>query len=96
MKNGAQGWNRTSDTAIFSRMLYQLSYLGVLRQNAEQAGVIVGSNGAVQPMRQDSSRPVSLAQTLVAKQKFAIGSAKGDIVVDLERDNDLHFWALSN
>ena len=26
--NGAQGWNRTSDTAIFSRMLYQLSYLG--------------------------------------------------------------------
>ena len=29
--NGAQGWNRTSDTAIFSRMLYQLSYLGVRR-----------------------------------------------------------------
>ncbi len=27
-KNGAQDWNRTSDTAIFSRMLYQLSYLG--------------------------------------------------------------------
>jgi hypothetical protein len=25
---GAQGRNRTSDTAIFSRMLYQLSYLG--------------------------------------------------------------------
>jgi hypothetical protein len=28
--NGAQGRNRTTDTAIFSRMLYQLSYLGVL------------------------------------------------------------------
>jgi hypothetical protein len=29
---GAQGRNRTTDTAIFSRMLYQLSYLGpVLR-----------------------------------------------------------------
>jgi hypothetical protein len=28
-KNGAQGRNRTTDTAIFSRMLYQLSYLGV-------------------------------------------------------------------
>jgi hypothetical protein len=28
MKNGAQGRNRTTDTAIFSRMLYQLSYLG--------------------------------------------------------------------
>src|SRR5947207_9257454 len=26
--NGAQGLNRTTDTAIFSRMLYQLSYLG--------------------------------------------------------------------
>jgi hypothetical protein len=29
--NGAQGRNRTTDTAIFSRMLYQLSYLGVPR-----------------------------------------------------------------
>jgi hypothetical protein len=28
-KNGAQGRSRTADTAIFSRMLYQLSYLGV-------------------------------------------------------------------
>ncbi len=27
-ENGAQDWNRTSDTAIFNRMLYQLSYLG--------------------------------------------------------------------
>ena len=26
--DGARGRNRTSDTAIFSRMLYQLSYLG--------------------------------------------------------------------
>ena len=29
--NGAQGRNRTTDTAIFSRMLYQLSYLGIPR-----------------------------------------------------------------
>jgi hypothetical protein len=29
--NGAQGRNRTTDTAIFSRMLYQLSYLGMPR-----------------------------------------------------------------
>ena len=29
--NGAQGRNRTTDTAIFSRMLYQLSYLGIRR-----------------------------------------------------------------
>ena len=30
-QNGAQGRNRTTDTAIFSRMLYQLSYLGIAR-----------------------------------------------------------------
>ena len=28
LEGGAQGRNRTTDTAIFSRMLYQLSYLG--------------------------------------------------------------------
>ncbi len=27
---GAEGQNRTADTAIFSRMLYRLSYLGVV------------------------------------------------------------------
>ena len=27
--NGAQGRSRTTDTAIFNRMLYQLSYLGM-------------------------------------------------------------------
>ena len=27
-ENGAQRRDRTADTAIFSRMLYQLSYLG--------------------------------------------------------------------
>jgi hypothetical protein len=26
--NGAEDWNRTSDTSIFSAVLYQLSYLG--------------------------------------------------------------------
>jgi hypothetical protein len=34
-QNGAQGRNRTTDTAIFSRMLYQLSYLGVLQRGAK-------------------------------------------------------------
>ena len=28
--DGAQGQNRTADTRIFSPLLYQLSYLGVL------------------------------------------------------------------
>ena len=31
---GAQGRNRTTDTAIFSRMLYQLSYLGTSNPRA--------------------------------------------------------------
>ena len=34
-ENGAQGRDRTTDTAIFSRMLYQLSYLGVLQRGAK-------------------------------------------------------------
>jgi hypothetical protein len=39
-RDGAQGRDRTTDTAIFSRMLYQLSYLGVLQRGAKahQAG----------------------------------------------------------
>jgi hypothetical protein len=28
-KNGAQRWDRTTDTRIFSPLLYQLSYLGL-------------------------------------------------------------------
>ena len=39
--NGAQGRDRTTDTAIFSRMLYQLSYLGI--SLAHEMGV--GSGG---------------------------------------------------
>ena len=31
---GAQGRDRTTDTAIFSRMLYQLSYLGIRRKQS--------------------------------------------------------------
>ena len=28
---GAEDWNRTSDTSIFSAVLYRLSYLGTTR-----------------------------------------------------------------
>ena len=61
--NGAQGRNRTTDTAIFNRMLYQLSYLGAReavpkRAGRQRAGVIMGrtrpvQNGgaAVKPLR---------------------------------------------
>ena len=34
--NGAQGRNRTTDTMIFSHVLYQLSYLGVRRSDVPQ------------------------------------------------------------
>ena len=31
---GAQGWNRTTDTRIFSPLLYRLSYLGQIERAA--------------------------------------------------------------
>jgi hypothetical protein len=37
-RNGAQGRDRTTDTAIFSRMLYQLSYLGTSRPQGAGSG----------------------------------------------------------
>ena len=36
LRNGAEGQNRTGDTTIFSRMLYQLSYLGMLGAAREE------------------------------------------------------------
>ncbi len=45
-RNGAQGRNRTTDTAIFSRMLYQLSYLGVA---VGGAGNSLGARGDQPP-----------------------------------------------
>ncbi len=38
---GAQGRDRTTDTAIFSRMLYQLSYLGTARRKRRERRFIV-------------------------------------------------------
>jgi hypothetical protein len=46
---GAQGRDRTTDTAIFSRMLYQLSYLGTSRVVTRERRFIVGPGGPVQP-----------------------------------------------
>ena len=50
--DGAQGRNRTTDTAIFSCMLYQLSYLGAGPRKGRlvrAGGVIEGGSGAVHP-----------------------------------------------
>ena len=48
-KSGARGRGRTADTAIFSRMLYQLSYPGIIRTNADKAGLLARLAIAVQP-----------------------------------------------
>ena len=37
-KNGAQGRDRTTDTVIFSHVLYQLSYLGAEHRRAGGVG----------------------------------------------------------
>jgi hypothetical protein len=47
--SGAQGRNRTTDTAIFSRMLYQLSYLGGLAPSRRLRWRLIGAGpGLVQ------------------------------------------------
>ena len=38
-KNGGQRWNRTTDTRIFSPLLYQLSYLTILKKMATWMGL---------------------------------------------------------
>src|ERR1700755_1227020 len=47
--HGAQGRDRTTDTAIFSRMLYQLSYLGTARRRARERRFIVRPESRVHP-----------------------------------------------
>ena len=62
---GAQGRDRTTDTAIFNRMLYQLSYLGAreavpMRAGRQRAGVIMGRPAPVQN-REPRPNPLRLA-----------------------------------
>src|SRR5664279_3655383 len=60
--NGAQGRNRTTDTAIFSRMLYQLSYLGICNgpKGLSSGRFIVGWRGPVHLLR------LTLAHNLIS------------------------------
>jgi hypothetical protein len=53
---GAQGRNRTTDTVIFSHVLYQLSYLGGRRRNA---GAVETSRAYRRPRRALSSAAYS-------------------------------------
>jgi hypothetical protein len=47
--NGARGRDRTTDTAIFSRMLYQLSYPGTARRGGQGAPVYSQAGGPCPP-----------------------------------------------
>ena len=58
-ESGAQGRNRTSDTAIFSRMLYQLSYLGTVL--VARAALIDKPGRAVHPARAPARQGVGPA-----------------------------------
>jgi hypothetical protein len=49
--HGAQGRDRTTDTAIFSRMLYQLSYLGAAPDQVQGAPVYSQANRPCPPAR---------------------------------------------
>ena len=52
MAGGAQGRNRTTDTAIFSRMLYQLSYLGAAptpELNGGEGGCLTHAGRLINP-----------------------------------------------
>ena len=61
--NGAQGRNRTTDTAIFSRMLYQLSYLGTsLAAGAWERGFIVRLGSPVHHASPSASRGAAMRQ----------------------------------
>ncbi len=44
---GAEGRNRTADTAIFSRMLYQLSYLGLAAPTGLEPAISHVTGGCV-------------------------------------------------
>ena len=47
--DGAQGRSRTADTVIFSHVLYQLSYLGVLGiSSPARRGTRAGSAGVIE------------------------------------------------
>ena len=75
-ENGAQGRDRTTDTAIFSRMLYQLSYLGIsLAHGGWERGFIVRPGSAVYHASPSASRGAAMQKP---KAERARRSPKGE------------------
>ena len=58
--DGAQGRNRTTDTAIFSRLLYQLSYLGISPE--QRRGRVILINYRARKAYSSSSRRLSVVE----------------------------------
>ena len=88
--NGAQGRDRTTDTAIFSRMLYQLSYLGILEDPKALASgrFIERSDAPVHPASPSASLGAARLRThpqITGKSRlfgvFGIGIVAGDDVL---------------
>ena len=42
-ESGAEDWNRTSDTSIFSAVLYRLSYLGLVLDPSSRTPIITAA-----------------------------------------------------
>ena len=55
--DGAQGRNRTTDTVIFSHVLYQLSYLGIPAEAERRAAYREGSRSLSSPSASDAAQP---------------------------------------
>ncbi len=67
--DGAQGRNRTTDTAIFSRMLYQLSYLGDRASPWDPSGWrLIGAA----PRLVQSAAPILVARSFVAQASAVV------------------------
>lgn len=64
--NGAEGRARTADTALFRRVLYQLSYLGILCQMNDCLFLVV--NGTGQSLRSWSGGQLPFWLTCVSVQ----------------------------
>ena len=88
--DGAQGRDRTTDTAIFSRMLYQLSYLGIpASPKGEASGrFIERSDGHVHPASPSASLGAARLRThpqIIGESQlfgvFGVGVAAGDHVL---------------
>jgi hypothetical protein len=84
LTNGAQGRNRTTDTRIFSPLLYRLSYLGVLRalrtirsgrSPASEAQAYSSNGGGVSSRAPPPHFPASFSLSSPAGESFRSSSS---------------------